>query len=517
MSRLLIGLSALVGFAPPAQAQPKDDALPPGAVARLGKVRYRNVGRVFSVDFSPDGKTLLAGAWDGSIRLWDVATGEEVRQYVGHTGWVRSVAFSPDGKTFASGGKDKVIRLWETATGKELRRLEGHRNWVQNLAFSPDGKTIASRSTGQDLRLWDVTTGWEVRRMELQPYVSDSLAFSPDGKRLAYPNDIHTIALVDIATGKELWRISRPRSWFDKVIFSPDGQTVTGISSAGTIHFWDAATGKELRPLGELGVGITGGSIFSPNGRWIVSTGGNHTIRVWEVPTRQECRQFRSPDNRPSTLAYAPDGRTLAQGSEDISVLLWDVTGMLEKGRLRPTSLSPKELQSLWADLERPDAAAAQRAIWKFAAGPKESIPFLQKHLRPVAPVDARLIARLVADLDSDQFEMRKQATAQLEKMGDLAVPVLRKVLQPKSSLETRRRIERLLEKVAVERENPSLSWLRIMRALEALEHMDSPAARQTLEELAKGAPGAELTEQAKASLRRLDKLSCPKNLHPLK
>src|SRR5438067_10219773 len=106
MSRLLVCLAALLAFVSPLPAQPRGDTLPPGAVARLGTVRYRNVGRVFSVAFSPDGRTLLAGAWDRSIRLWDLATKQELRRYAGHTGWVRSVAFSPDGKTFASGGKD---------------------------------------------------------------------------------------------------------------------------------------------------------------------------------------------------------------------------------------------------------------------------------------------------------------------------------------------------------------------------------------------------------------------------
>src|SRR5947209_96919 len=105
MSRLLIGSLALLGIVslPPGQAP--DDSLPPGAVARLGEVRYLNVGRVFSLAFSPDGKTLVAGAWDGSLRSWDPAAGKELRKYEGHSGWVRSVSFAADGKTFASGGK----------------------------------------------------------------------------------------------------------------------------------------------------------------------------------------------------------------------------------------------------------------------------------------------------------------------------------------------------------------------------------------------------------------------------
>src|SRR5690242_6890481 len=124
MSRLLICFSLLLGFVLPVQAQSKDDSLPAGAIVRLGEVRYRNVGRVFSIAFSPDGKMLLAGAWDGSIRLWDVDAGREVHSYVGHTGWVRNLAFAPDGKALAGTSNYSAIHLWDTTTGKELRPLE---------------------------------------------------------------------------------------------------------------------------------------------------------------------------------------------------------------------------------------------------------------------------------------------------------------------------------------------------------------------------------------------------------
>ncbi|HEY7158441.1 MAG TPA: WD40 repeat domain-containing protein [Gemmataceae bacterium] len=508
MLRLLLCLSALLGLVPSVLAQVRDDGLPSGAIARLGEVRYRNVGRVFSLAFSPDGKTLLAGAWDGSIRLWDVATGKELRQYAGHKGWVRSVAFAPDGKTFASGGKDKVIRLWETATGKEFRRLEGHQSWIEYLIFSPDGKTLASRDTGRTIRLWEVATGRESRRIVSQLQgARGSLAFSRDGIFLAYGN-VPSIVLFDLATGKEARRFTVPHSWFGGLAFSLDDKRLSGVNgNDAMIYSWDTVTGKELRPLGKIEEGL-GSIAFSPDGRSMATAGKGHSIHIQEVATRQERCSFQSPDKKSPSLAYSPDGRILAQGSEDITVLQWDVTGLQEKGRLQPAALSSKELQALWVDLARADAATAHRAIWKLTAGAKDSIPFIQEHLRPVAPVDERTTARFVADLDSDRFETRQEATKQLEKLGELAVPVLRKALQPKSPLETRKRVERLLEKVGAEQEEPSPDRLRMRRALEALEHMDTPAARQALEQYTKGAAGAELTEQAKAALQRLARRS---------
>jgi hypothetical protein len=165
-----------------------------------------------------------------------------------------------------------------------------------------------------------------------------------------------------------------------------------------------------------------------------------------------------------------------------------------------------KELQALWEDLASADAAAAYRAMGKLAAGSKDSVSFIQKHLRPIAPIDAGTISRLVADLDSDRFESRDQASEQLEKLAELAEPELRRALRDNPPLERRQRIERLLERVAVQRDNPSPPRLRMLRAIEALELMDASAARRALEEYAKGAPAADLTKKAKAALERLAK-----------
>jgi WD40 repeat protein len=111
---------------------------------------------VSSVAFSPDSKTLASGSYDQTIRLWEVASGQSLRELKGHTGAVRSMAFSPDGKTLPSGSYDQTIRLWEVASGQSLPELKGHTGAVRSMAFSPDGKTLASGSEDQTIRLWDI-------------------------------------------------------------------------------------------------------------------------------------------------------------------------------------------------------------------------------------------------------------------------------------------------------------------------------------------------------------------------
>jgi hypothetical protein len=266
------------------------------------------------------------------------------------------------------------------------------------------------------------------------------------------------------------------------------------------------ATGKSLRPLGQFKNGV-GGFVLAPDGRSMVLTGflagADHTIHIQEFITRRERCRFQSPDKKPSKLAYSPDGRILAQGSEDITVLLWEVTGLLKKEGAGATELPAKELQTLWTDLASEDAVVAYRAIAKLTAGAKDSVPFLQDHIRPVSAVDARTISQFVTDLDSDRFETRQHATEQLEKLAELAEPALHRALQDQPPLERRQRIDQLLEKLAVQRDTPSPERLRTFRALEALEHMQTPDARRVLEEYAKGAAAADLTREANAVLAR--------------
>src|SRR5262249_17356354 len=152
--------------------------------------------------FSPDGKSLLSGSQDRTVRLWDVATGKELRTLEGHTSEITCVAFSSDGKAVASAGwydrhnPDTAIRIWDAATGKELHRLAGNKHGVNAVAFSPDGRTLASAGGSFDSRadphfadallLWDLATGKVLRRLAGAPARNSggrflrTLAFSPD-------------------------------------------------------------------------------------------------------------------------------------------------------------------------------------------------------------------------------------------------------------------------------------------------------------------------------------------------
>jgi len=308
---------------------------------------------VESVAFSPDGKTLASGGWDNTVKLWDVATGRELRTLKGHSNHVSSVAFSPDARTLASGSHDSTVKLWDVTTGRELRKLTGHSDVVNSVAFSPDGKTLASSSKDDTVKLWEVATGQELRTLagDTDGGLSEclSVAFSPDGKVLATGSDDSTIKLWEVATGRELRTLKGHSGGVYSVAFSADGRMLATGSDDFTIKLWDVSTGAELRTL-------TGHShmvhsvAFSPDGRTLATGSDDFTIRLWEVATGRELRMVGRPSflgpfgsrvghsSSVNSVVFGVDGQTLASGSSDNTVKLWDVATGRELRTLIPHS-----------------------------------------------------------------------------------------------------------------------------------------------------------------------------------
>jgi RNA polymerase sigma factor (sigma-70 family) len=454
---------------------------------------------ITSLVYSADGRQVFsaAGISDFPLQIWDARTGQRRDELGKNPNGVQRIVLSPDGKLLAACGyNDHTIRLWDPASRKEVRVFKGHKFPIDSVAWSADGKTLASVSGEKSLRVWDAATGKQRWMTTIQLDWAGVVALSPDGKIVAVGGFADgLIRLWSVETDKELQSIKTPQQYVYTLDFSPDGSSLASAGASGTIQLWEPTTGKLLDQL-DTKTKWTSEVVFTHGGRALVSGHQDGSVRLWEVATRNVRACFEGHRGAVRAVAISRDGRSIASGSEDTTILVWDAT----VGASPDAALSVEQLRTLWRDIRDADAGRAYRAIWRMALAPKQAVPFLTEHVRPVAPLDAaqqKRVDRLVPDLDSDQFAVRKDAETELEKMGTIVEPALRQALKNKPSLEVRRRIEAVLAKFANER-------LQLLRALEAIEHMNTPQARRLVAELANGAPGAWLTEEARAIAKRL-------------
>jgi WD40 repeat protein len=507
-------------------------------------------GGLGAVTFAPGGK-VFAMAEGHTIRVRDFATGRDLVPAGGHRHGVWAVAVSPDRGTVATGGQDGTVCLWDPTTGREWRRLAGHQAIVCALAFSAEGQILFSAGYDSVLRVWDSATGKELRRFKRPLQGPIVLALSPDGKTLAAAGLGPGVLLLDGATGRELRTLNIPGARLTAVAFSADSRTLLAWGPQ-ELHRWHLGTGKHLRQscagLGEE----TRAVVFSPDGRLVAFGGQQSPIPVVDVATGGEVCRFDNlplpPNSAVSCLAFSPDGRTLAwsrqedamvrlgevatgqerhrlaghrggvaslvfsadgkflvSGSMDTTALVWDLTGPLGATEGGPAPLPEGGLASCWEELGSEDAARAYAALRRLSADPaplpaaRGPVPWLGRRLRPVAAVEGRRLAGLVADLDGDSFAAREKAMHELAGLGEGALPGLREALKGDLSAEVRRRIARLEEELP-------LQVLHSLRAVEALEHIGNAEAKGLLRRLARGMPEARLTQEARASLGRLER-----------
>ena len=279
---------------------------------------------VTSVSFSPDGLTLVSGSWDHTIRLWNMASQQEIATLQGHSGTVSSVSFSPDGLTLVSGSWDHTIRLWNMASQQEIATLQGHSDWVRSVSFSPDGLTLASGGWDHTIRLWNMASQQEIATLQGHSGGVTSVSFSPDGLTLASGSWDHTIRLWNVASQQEIATLQGHSDRVRSVSFSPDGLTLASGGWDHTIRLWNVASQQEIATL-QGHSGTVSSVSFSPDGLTLASGSWDHTIRLWNVASQQEIATLQGHSDWITSVSFSPDGLTLVSSSVDNTIRLWNI------------------------------------------------------------------------------------------------------------------------------------------------------------------------------------------------
>jgi hypothetical protein len=319
------------------------------------------------------------------------------------------------------------------------------------------------------------------------------------------------LKLREVARGRELVTLRGAAHNVRCFTFPPDGKTAAAVTYDNvqrgnssrwenwTLRLWEVATGREVLTVPTKD-SLVDSMAFSGDGRFLAS-GCAEAIRVWDVATGEEVLRLRGHRARVHALCFAPDGKALASGLSDSTVLIWDLPPRASRPGPPPGEVGPKDLEGWWADLAGPGGPNVHRALWSLAAVPDRSVPLLRGRLRQAPASQRERVERLIADLDSDDFDVRQRASRELERGAADAEPALLRALARGPSAEVRRRIQALLE---LPRGAPPPEGLRQLRAVQVLERAASAEARQLLGDLARGEPDAPVTVEARAALARL-------------
>lgn len=238
-------------------------------------------GVTYDIAFSPDGTQLVSGHDDGSVRLWALESRRQIVQFDGHTDSVRAVAFSPDAASVASASEDFTARVWNVQS-RQATLLEGHTNRVLGVAFNPDGALVATASDDGTARVWDPATGIEVLQFGDRQGEMRGASFSPDGSLLAVPAVDSTVQLYDLATGAEAARLSGHSGWVWAATFAPDGTLLVSGGRDNVARVWSVANRQAVATLRGHGGWVLDVAV-NPNGGSIATAGGDGTARLWVV------------------------------------------------------------------------------------------------------------------------------------------------------------------------------------------------------------------------------------------
>jgi WD40 repeat protein len=551
-----------------------------------GKLEHKftgHPGEVESLAFSPDGKLLATGSGGCTVRIWDVASGKQQQVFAGAHAALLQARFTTNGKAIASicnpwycakTADGATVRLWDPATGLAQRQVDRDPEKTAAICLSGDGRVVACASNDGEIRLHQMVSGedgpkWNgpegrvlaVRMTSDASYLvtvlqhigkppefagtshsfhiwdaaTGKLAFSVTGKEgedftCRFTNDdrylavhprvysqaisegqpvytvgqpIFSFALWDFRAGRKVLRAGPPFAVTQLGIFSPSGRVVASLDDMGEgIVLREVATGQGM-PVAGVSAKLTC-LAFTPDGRTLAAGTRDGYIILWDFASQTTVAKMSGHYGPILALDFSPDGRRLVSGGDDTTMFVWDVARWTDPSSIKAKPLGPGNAVRLWDDLATDNASRAYASITSLLRSPKDAVRLVGQKLQPTQPSQTQEIARWIANLDSKRYAEREQAMARLQRLGNAVVPALDHVLASTPTLEVRRRAELLL--AGMENQPLPREWLQAQRGLEVLELLGTADAMEVLDSLSRGAPEGWLTQEARASLDRVRK-----------
>jgi hypothetical protein len=314
-----------------------------------------------------------------------------------------------------------------------------------------------------------------------------------------------SIYVWDVAEGRQLGLLKGHKAAILCLAFRPDGKLLASGSLDNTVRLWELDTREEVRQIDDHDQQVNA-VVFTRDGHGLITGSVDRTIRLWEASTGQEVRRFAGHQGPIFGLAVSDDGGRLASAGADGFALVFDLLEPTKLIQPKDAELSAAQLERFWNHLGSANPRQAYQAITRLASAPKQTMPFLKEKLTPFAEIASKeRVSQLIDELNSDDFQKREQASKDLESLGDVIEPVITKALAGfLPSLEVRRRLERLMDKLNENRGKQTVEILRASRAIGLLESLGTDEAKGLLRKFAEGMPEAKLTLEAKAALDRL-------------
>jgi WD40 repeat protein len=457
-------------------------------------------GHLQAVAFSPDSKLLLAGGHDGVVRLWDVKTGRVVKRLLAgkldpHS-YVRAIAFSRDGKRAAAVGSYRPGIVWDVASGKVLHRIELFNRAPRAVVFSADGETLfgggVSIGRGSSVFRWDLKKDKELPEIgpegsRYRPVIIEHLQLSRDGKTLVAQDIFGATVFLDAVSGKELRKFKLPSRCAQ---LTSDGKRLVGVNGTGKFEFYDSADGKLVRSWQGVPVGDVR---LSPDDKLVAGTTGL-LLRVWETASGRPSRPVVSDTGAFGAVAYSPDGKWLA-ACDGASVILYQTRALR---RVPVYRLTADQWRWCWEEVG--DKHTFSDAMGLLSAAGDTWVPLARKLLtRP--PVDAKRATKLIEVALGKDRVASENAVAELVKLGE----GVRHLID--NALKAERDAGAWLRLFAVRRRLPgpdeTEESVRAPRIVSLLRQLDSQRARALLADIAGGRFGNVWRDAAKVKERQ--------------